>query len=33
LSGNHAVIASWRRDQQIERTRRRRPDLLPDDEN
>ncbi|WP_435744531.1 tRNA (guanosine(37)-N1)-methyltransferase TrmD [Microbacterium sp. PMB16] len=31
LSGNHAVIASWRRDQQIERTRRRRPDLLPDD--
>ncbi|MBT2475467.1 tRNA (guanosine(37)-N1)-methyltransferase TrmD [Microbacterium sp. ISL-103] len=32
LSGNHAVIASWRREQQIERTRRRRPDLLPDDE-
>ncbi|WP_334147729.1 tRNA (guanosine(37)-N1)-methyltransferase TrmD [Microbacterium sp.] len=29
LSGNHAVIASWRREQQIERTRRRRPDLLP----
>lgn len=29
LSGNHAVIAAWRRDQQIERTRRRRPDLLP----
>lgn len=32
LSGNHAVIASWRRDQQIERTRRRRPDLLPDED-
>jgi len=31
LSGNHAVIASWRREQQIERTRRRRPDLLPGD--
>ncbi|MDQ0725599.1 tRNA (guanosine(37)-N1)-methyltransferase TrmD [Microbacterium sp. W4I20] len=31
LSGNHAVIAAWRRDQQLERTRRRRPDLLPDD--
>jgi len=29
LSGNHAVIASWRREQQFERTRRRRPDLLP----
>jgi tRNA (guanine37-N1)-methyltransferase len=29
LSGNHAAIASWRREQQIERTRRRRPDLLP----
>lgn len=28
LSGNHAAIASWRREQQIERTRRRRPDLL-----
>jgi tRNA (guanine37-N1)-methyltransferase len=32
LSGNHAVIASWRRDQQLERTRRRRPDLLPDED-
>ena len=32
LSGNHAVIAAWRREQQIERTRRRRPDLLPDEE-
>jgi tRNA (guanine37-N1)-methyltransferase len=30
LSGNHARIAQWRRDQQIERTRTRRPDLLPD---
>lgn len=27
LSGNHGAIASWRREQQIERTRRRRPDL------
>ncbi|MFB7842290.1 tRNA (guanosine(37)-N1)-methyltransferase TrmD [Microbacterium sp. NPDC056052] len=32
LSGNHGAIAAWRRAQQIERTRRRRPDLLPDDE-
>lgn len=30
LSGNHGAIASWRRDQQIERTRARRPDLLSD---
>jgi tRNA (guanine37-N1)-methyltransferase len=30
LSGNHALIAKWRKDQQIERTRRVRPDLLPD---
>lgn len=29
LSGNHGLIASWRREQQFERTRRRRPDLLP----
>ncbi|MFB7250539.1 tRNA (guanosine(37)-N1)-methyltransferase TrmD [Microbacterium sp. NPDC056234] len=28
LSGNHGAIASWRRDQQLERTRTRRPDLL-----
>jgi tRNA (guanine37-N1)-methyltransferase len=28
LSGNHAEIARWRREQQIERTRQRRPDLL-----
>lgn len=32
LSGNHAAIAAWRREQQRERTRRRRPDLLPRDE-
>ncbi|TXK17028.1 tRNA (guanosine(37)-N1)-methyltransferase TrmD [Homoserinibacter sp. GY 40078] len=30
LSGNHAAIAAWRREQQLERTRRTRPDLLPD---
>jgi tRNA (guanine37-N1)-methyltransferase len=29
LSGNHAAIAAWRREQQVERTRRVRPDLLP----
>ena len=28
LSGNHAVIARWRREQALERTRRERPDLL-----
>ena len=28
LSGNHAAIAQWRREQQIERTRQLRPDLL-----
>lgn len=27
LSGNHAAIAQWRQDQQIQRTRDRRPDL------
>lgn len=32
LSGNHAAIAAWRREQQIERTRTRRPDLLTGDE-
>lgn len=31
LSGNHGAIASWRRQQQIERTREVRPDLLPAD--
>jgi tRNA (guanine37-N1)-methyltransferase len=30
LSGNHALIAKWRKDQQVERTKRVRPDLLPD---
>jgi tRNA (guanine37-N1)-methyltransferase len=30
LSGNHGAIAAWRREQQLERTRRIRPDLLPD---
>jgi tRNA (guanine37-N1)-methyltransferase len=29
LSGDHARIAAWRRDQRLERTQRRRPDLLP----
>ncbi|MET0781582.1 MAG: tRNA (guanosine(37)-N1)-methyltransferase TrmD [Microbacterium sp.] len=28
LSGHHAAIAAWRREQQLERTRLRRPDLL-----
>ena len=30
LSGNHAEIANWRKEQAIERTRKNRPDLLPD---
>lgn len=30
LSGNHAAIAAWRKEQQIERTKRVRPDLLDD---
>ncbi|MCS5733015.1 tRNA (guanosine(37)-N1)-methyltransferase TrmD [Herbiconiux daphne] len=29
LSGNHGAIDRWRREQQLERTRRVRPDLLP----
>lgn len=29
-SGNHAAIAAWRHEQQIERTKRVRPDLLSD---
>ena len=29
LSGNHAAIERWRREQALERTRQRRPDLLP----
>ena len=28
-SGNHGAIATWRHEQQLERTRRVRPDLLP----
>jgi len=28
LSGNHAQIASWRREQSVQRTRERRPELL-----
>jgi tRNA (guanine37-N1)-methyltransferase len=31
LSGNDRKIAEWRHDQALERTRRRRPDLLKDD--
>ena len=30
LSGNHGAVAAWRREQQIVRTRERRPDLLAD---
>ncbi|RKR73679.1 tRNA (guanosine(37)-N1)-methyltransferase TrmD [Frondihabitans australicus] len=30
LSGNHGAIDAWRHEQQLERTRRVRPDLLPD---
>ena len=29
LSGNHGAIAAWRREQQFDRTRRARPELLP----
>jgi tRNA (guanine37-N1)-methyltransferase len=28
LSGDHAAIAAWRREQALERTKRVRPDLL-----
>lgn len=31
LSGHHGRVAEWRREQQVERTRRVRPELLPDD--
>ncbi|HWI32262.1 MAG TPA: tRNA (guanosine(37)-N1)-methyltransferase TrmD [Microbacterium sp.] len=31
LSGNHAAIDAWRREQRVERTRERRPDLLAGD--
>jgi len=30
LSGNHGAVATWRHEQQVERTKQRRPDLLPD---
>jgi tRNA (guanine37-N1)-methyltransferase len=30
LSGNHAEIARWRHTQSVERTKRVRPDLLPE---
>ena len=30
LSGDHAKVAAWRREQGLQRTRERRPDLLPD---
>ncbi|MBW4494437.1 MAG: tRNA (guanosine(37)-N1)-methyltransferase TrmD [Oscillatoria princeps RMCB-10] len=32
LSGHHGQIARWRREQQLQRTRQRRPDLLPEAE-
>jgi tRNA (guanine37-N1)-methyltransferase len=32
LSGNHRAIAAWRREQQLVRTRDRRPDLLSDED-
>jgi tRNA (guanine37-N1)-methyltransferase len=31
LSGDHGAIAKWRHEQQVERTRMVRPDLLPDE--
>lgn len=31
LNGNHGAISTWRHEQQIDRTRRVRPDLLPPD--
>ena len=31
LSGNHAAIAAWRKEQGLQRTRQNRPDLLGDD--
>lgn len=31
LSGHHGAIEAWRREQALERTRSRRPDLLPDE--
>lgn len=31
IEGNHAKIEAWRREAALERTRKRRPDLLPED--
>ncbi|MCF8569529.1 tRNA (guanosine(37)-N1)-methyltransferase TrmD [Gordonia sp. HY002] len=31
LSGDHGKVAQWRREQSLERTRERRPNLLPDE--
>ncbi|MCF8607167.1 tRNA (guanosine(37)-N1)-methyltransferase TrmD [Gordonia sp. HY442] len=31
LSGDHGKVAQWRRERSLERTRERRPDLLPDE--
>ena len=33
LSGDHVKVEQWRREQSLERTRARRPDLLPDDDS
>ncbi|MGW0037146.1 tRNA (guanosine(37)-N1)-methyltransferase TrmD [Gordonia sp. NPDC003376] len=33
LSGDHARVAAWRHDRSLERTRARRPDLLPEPES
>jgi tRNA (guanine37-N1)-methyltransferase len=33
LSGHHGRVAEWRRAQQLERTRRVRPELLPDEDD
>lgn len=33
LSGNHAAIDTWRHEQQLERTRAIRPDLMPDQDS
>lgn len=33
LSGHHGKVAEWRREQQLERTRRVRPELLPDEDD
>jgi tRNA (guanine37-N1)-methyltransferase len=30
-SGDHGAVASWRHERAVERTRNRRPDLLPED--